>query len=186
MTSSFPTERVKGEAGRWVENPGSALAQVREWVNHSIGGDGREVMFMTMVDMDKDKLLDVLVAVKPQDLMYFQRKTIDPQSWESFTIKFPDNTGSAKAVNVTDIDMDGKLDIIFSCEESSEKSGVMWMSHSKNIMDNVWDAHEISGSRGTKFDLVELLDLDGDVDMDVITCEEKENLGLFWYENPAK
>lgn len=171
---------------RWVENPGPGPAQVKEWANHYIGGDGREVMFMTMVDMDKDKLLDVLVAVKPQDLMYFRRKTIDSQSWESFTIKFPDNTGSAKAVNVADIDMDGKLDIIFSCEESSGKSGVMWMSYGKNIMDNVWDAHEISGSGGTKFDLVELLDLDEDGDMDVITCEEKENLGLFWYENPTK
>ena len=171
---------------RWVENPGPGPAQVQEWANHSIGGEGREVMFMTMVDMDKDKLLDVLVAVKPQDLMYLRRKTTNSQSWESFTIKFPDNTGTAKDVNVTDIDMDGKLDIIFSCEESNGKSGVMWMSYRKNIMDNVWDAHEISGSRGTKFDLVELLDLDGDGDMDVITCEEKENLGLFWYENPTK
>ena len=30
-----------------------------------------------------------------------------------------------------------------------------------------------------------VLDLDGDKDLDVITCEERDNLGVFWYENPG-
>jgi hypothetical protein len=33
-------------------------------------------------------------------------------------------------------------------------------------------------------DLIELIDLDTDGDLNVITCEEVANLGLFWYENP--
>ena len=37
---------------------------------------------------------------------------------------------------------------------------------------------------GVKFDLVELVDLDGDGDLDAITCEEVDNLGVFWFENP--
>ena len=38
-------------------------------------------------------------------------------------------------------------------------------------------------------DRIELLDLDGDGDLDVLTCEERQNkngLGVIWYENPAR
>ena len=45
---------------------------------------------------------------------------------------------------------------------------------------------EISGGAGIKFDLVELVDLDGDEDLDVLTCEESANLGVIWYENPLR
>ena len=43
---------------------------------------------------------------------------------------------------------------------------------------------DVSGRVGVKFDLVELVDLDGDGDLDAITCEEVDNLGVFWFENP--
>jgi hypothetical protein len=49
-----------------------------------------------------------------------------------------------------------------------------------------WDGREISGSDGIKHDLVQLLDLDGDGDLDALTCEERKGLGVFWYENPAR
>ena len=44
--------------------------------------------------------------------------------------------------------------------------------------------HDIAGPQGIKFDRIELLDLDLDGDLDVMTCEERENLGVVWYENP--
>ena len=43
---------------------------------------------------------------------------------------------------------------------------------------------DIGGSVGYKFDRLELLDLDQDGDLDVLTCEERDNLGVVWYENP--
>jgi hypothetical protein len=54
-------------------------------------------------------------------------------------------------------------------------------------VDGDWQAHDISGPKGIKFDRMELLDVDKDGDLDILTCEERENgkgLGLFWYENP--
>ncbi len=171
---------------RWLENPGYGPAQTKKWKNHFIGGKNREVMFMTFANIDKNMLPYVLAAVKPKDLLFFRHKTIFSHNWESFAVNMPDNTGTAKAVESADIDMDGRLDIVFSCEHAEGKSGVMWMSYKGDITDNNWDAHEISGKIGTKYDLLELLDLDGDGDLDVITCEEKENLGVIWYENPAK
>ena len=48
-----------------------------------------------------------------------------------------------------------------------------------------WVDFDIGGVEGSKFDLIQTLDLDGDGDLEIITCEERENLGIFWYENPS-
>ena len=53
----------------------------------------------------------------------------------------------------------------------------------------MWDWHQLSGPKGIKFDRIELLDIDGDGDLDVLTCEENygtnsQGLGVIWYENP--
>jgi len=114
----------------------------------------------------------------------------------------------ATGVGVADIDLDGKLDIVFTCEGARGKSGVMWLSGAKGSFGvppsgglssapqgapgrlkaglQTAEAREISGPQGTKYDLVELIDLDGDGDLDVLTCEEAENLGVTWYENPTR
>jgi hypothetical protein len=63
---------------------------------------------------------------------------------------------------------------------------LIWLSYKKSVEDVDWIAHDISGPRGVKFDLLQLLDVDRDGDLDVICCEERHNLGVFWYENPSK
>ena len=44
----------------------------------------------------------------------------------------------------------------------------------------------MSSDRGVKFDLVQLLDIDRDGDLDILTCEERDGLGVLWYENPTR
>jgi len=170
----------------WLENPGPGPAQAQPWKQHRIGKGGREVMFITHADLDADGLLDVLAAVRGGDLVWHRRKTKSPDAWESFPIAMPANTGSGKGVAVGDVDLDGKPDIVFTCEHARGKSGAVWLSYRQAPTDRVWDAHEISGPKGTKYDRIELLDLDGDGDLDLLTCEEAENLGVIWYENPTK
>ena len=95
--------------------------------------------------------------------------------------------GLGKAVAAGDIDLDGKLDIVFSCGMAKEdKHGVMWIAYDQRPTESRWTGHTISGPLGVKFDLVKLIDLDGDGDLDVLTCEEVDNLGVFWYENPTR
>ena len=171
---------------RWLENPGSGTDQKKAWRNHFIGGTGREVMFITLADLDNDSITDILAAVRPASLLWFRRESLSAQSWETRETEFPEATGHAKAVSVADIDLDGGLDIVVSCEHSGGKSGVFWLSARDAFSGREWEFNDISGSRGTKYDLVECIDLDGDGDLDVVTTEERENLGVIWYENPAK
>ena len=105
----------------------------------------------------------------------------------------PENVGTGKAVEVGDIDRDGKPDLVFSCENArGDRSGVVWLSYDQAPTKDAWTAHEISGPEGIKFDRLELLDLDADGDLDVLACEEsqpvddqRQGLGVFWYENPT-
>ncbi|MBL7141108.1 MAG: VCBS repeat-containing protein [Planctomycetes bacterium] len=173
----------------WLRNPGpdADLTRAEAWKRHDIGGAGREVMFLTTDDPDRDRREDVLVATKPRDILFLRRLSRDGTRWEEHTVRMPDTAGTAKAVASGDIDLDGKMDLVFSCEQAKRPlSGVMWLSYRDSPMESEWQAHDISGPEGVKFDLVVLWDLDGDGDLDVLTSEETDNLGVIWYENPAR
>jgi hypothetical protein len=183
----FSDRKGKNTGCFWLENPAPRAEAASPWKIHPIGGQGREVMFLALADLDRDGLQDVIVATKPREVLFLRRKTYNGLVWESHSIAYSANTGNLKAVNVGDINLDGKSDIVFTCEGATNgKSGVMWLSYRTSPTDEIWDAHDISGSDGTKHDLVQLVDLDGDGDVDVITCEESKNLGVFWYENPTR
>jgi hypothetical protein len=180
-------------ACRWLENPGPGPDQAEPWPSHSIGGQDHEVMFLTVADLDVDGHTDVLAATRDNGLLFFRRRSRDGRSWEEHAVGMPENVGTGKAVEVGDVDRDGKPDLVFSCENArGSRSGVVWLSYDKKPTEDAWTAHEISGPEGIKFDRMELLDLDGDGDLDVIACEEsyrlddqRQGLGVFWYENPT-
>ncbi|HUT89662.1 MAG TPA: VCBS repeat-containing protein [Thermoguttaceae bacterium] len=180
-------------ACRWLENPGAGPAQSAPWPNHPIGGEDHEVMFLTVADLDADGAEDVLCATRDNGLLFFRRLPGAPDAWVQHAIRMPEDVGTGKAVEVGDIDGDGKPDLVFSCENAKgDRSGVVWLSYDKAPTEGPWTAHEISGPAGIKFDRMELLDLDGDGDLDVLACEESQpvegpgqGLGVFWYENPS-
>jgi hypothetical protein len=171
----------------WLENRGADNSDGGAWARHTIGGSDDEVMFLSLTDLDGDGLVDCLVPAKPGVIRVFRRLSQDGRSWQTHTIPFPAGTGRAKAVATGDVDLDGDSDLVITCEGATPPdSGVFWLENRSGSIAGPWKAHEISGPEGIKYDLARLIDLDEDGDLDVLTCEERTNLGVIWYENPAR
>jgi hypothetical protein len=187
-----------GRGALWLENPGKAGDLALPWREHRIGAkNDYEAMHHTIADLDRDGLEDVIVAVKGGPLRYHRRVKANPVAWETHLIEMPANCGTGKAVEVADVDGDGKPDLVVTCEHAIDgKTGVLWLAYDRHPTEPRWRARSINGAEGFIFDLLQLVDLDGDGDLDVITQEEKgpylaagyvgRELGVVWYENPAR
>jgi hypothetical protein len=72
---------------------------------------------------------------------------------------------------------------VISTENFEGTSGLVW------IRGRDQQTREISGPagpQGMKLDDVQLLDVDADGDLDILTTEERTGWGVVWFENPAK
>ncbi|MEO1997295.1 MAG: VCBS repeat-containing protein [Planctomycetaceae bacterium] len=183
----FSDRKGAGRGCYWLENPGIKGEVTRPWSAHAIGGLGQEVMFLGQADINGDSRADVVGAVRGGDLLAFERTSRRRPEWTTRHIAMPSGVGTGKAVAIADIDRDGRTDCVVSCENAAGRVGVFWLSPPKSASGSDWGFHDISGKhRGVKFDLLRLLDLDHDGDLDVVTCEERDNLGVVWYENPGQ
>ncbi len=160
----------------------------KSWVDHAIGGSDHEVMFLDVAAIGGKSV--ILCNTKDQGVLKLTPREEVTKAWRSEMIFRPAGVGSGKGVAIGDNNNDGHWDIACSCEHSEGKVGVFWLEQSRDEDDhspNKWVFHDISGiSSGVKFDRIELRDLDTDGDLDLITCEERDNLGVFWYENPSE
>ena len=173
----------------WLENPqrsGKADQRLQDWKLRRLDRENLEYMFLARGDLTADGRPDVISAVKGSGLQLLAAaEQIGDEPWVQSEIQLPGCSGTGNGLAGGDIDLDGANDIVFTCENASgEKSGVRWLSLDEGK--DAWRDHEISGPAGVKFDLLELIDLDRDGDLDVLTCEEREKLGVIWYENPTR
>lgn len=186
------TDRKGAKRGvLWLENPGAgASAEGVAWKDHSIGGTGRENMFLDVIS-HRGRSAVVYSAVKPAGLIRFQSSKYrqpaavdEGPDWVSFTMEIPgEKLGTGKSIRSADVNLDGHDDLVYSCEQAiGAKHGVVWLDMTQDGL----KIRPISGPEGVKFDLIQMVDLDADGDLDVITCEERTNLGVFWYENPTR
>jgi hypothetical protein len=185
-----------GRGAFWLGHPGRDRVAETPWSYHAIGGQGREVMFLSLRPTvpgalpgipgsaevpDATRRPEVLVATKPRDVLRCSPRDRAGGEWESQAIPLPERSGTAKAVASGDIDLDGKPDLVVTCEGASgDRLGIYWIPGRGEY------PRDIGEGAGEKYDLVELLDVDGDGDLDALTCEEADGLGVVWYENPAR
>lgn len=177
----------KGEASGvfWLKNPGPEAVKARAaWEEHAIGALGLQPMFLDVADVNGDGLRDVAVAVKMSEVRLFLRKRNAGVSWEEQVIELGGEIGDAKGVALADCNADSRVDIVFTCENARVAlSGIVWLEQTGT---GEWLLHPLGGPEGLKYDYPVAIDLDGDGDLDVLTCEERDQLGVIWYENPHR
>lgn len=184
--------RLELQACRWLENPGIGPNQKKPWLNHMIGAEKLEVMFMTMSDIDKDGVEEAVVTERTQQtIRIFKRLNTSGTSWSERILKIPASTGSAKSVELGDINGDGVQDFVLSTNtDGASKVGLSWIDGTEIVDTEDLILKSISGAHNAKYDKVELVDMDRDGDLDVLICEENfgegsKGLGVVWYENPT-
>ena len=173
----------------WLENPNASTYRnisLGDWKLRRMDDVDLEYMFLARGELTGADRPDVLAAVRGHGLHLLRAPAdVISDKWQGSEIPLSGGIGTGKGVAIGDIDLDGVNDIVFSCENATGgKSGVRWLSQHKTKQ--TWLDHEISGPAGVKFDRIELIDLDHDGDLDVLTCEEREKLGVIWYENPTR
>lgn len=182
----YSDRKGKSRGIGWLENPSDPTAK---WIDHVIGGQQDEVMFLDVVQAPTDLRIVCNTKAGILDL-----RAVDPISdkWHTTRIAHPPGVGTGKGIALRDVNRDGRLDIVCTCEHAEQKSGVFWLEQPADETQSSaelqqWNFHDISGpAEGIKFDRIQMMDVDGDGDDDVVTCEERDNLGVIWYENPRQ
>lgn len=178
------SDRKGPKSGVWRWKPGPNHEPER------LGLAGEETMFIDIVDVNGDGRLDVAAAVRPDRIAFLLQPATENEPWKEqfFAEKIPtDRFGTVKAVEVADLDGDSVKEIAVTCEHAKkELSGCFLGKGAEGPLSAKVTFEDIGGPEGHKYDRIELLDIDADGDLDLMTCEETDGLGVFWYENPAK
>lgn len=182
----YTDRRGRKRGAGWLEHPASGDA----WIDHPMGGADHEVMFLTPAQFSVAGPTEWLCTTCDGGLLRFAHDAgtkswgivrLKYDQWMADSIAMPEGVGTGKGLAVGDLTGDGLPDIAVSCENAKDSDAVFYLEQTAQD----WQPHAISGAPGTKFDLVVLYDMDSDGDLDVLTCEEREQLGVIWYENPG-
>ena len=165
-------------------NPGVGIylhiKKDKQWISKKLStGD----LGFGFISFYKTKPLQVIAPTKTNGIASIQY--LD-NKWRQKFIPYPKNTGKGKATACGDLDNDGANEIIVNFGAADNKQGLIYFKKTKTG----WKSFNICGMKGNKFDNIILKDMDGDGDLDILTCEENRNsstvpgLGVIWYENP--
>jgi hypothetical protein len=183
---------VGEETAVWYENPGEGSeAQRGRWTRHELyrGDEFHTKPQLVPGDLDADGRLDLVVQT-PDDLYWFRRTADDTTvAFERIVVpKDPRARFRARTLRVADIDGDGRDDVVgmlthLDGDLPGDKAAVFWMSWDGDPTDPAaWTTHVVKWGSGLtsvltefgeKYDQVDLTDVDGDGDLDIVTNNEE-------------
>lgn len=180
---------VSDRPGRvvWFENPLPGSLAVSGWTEHLVGTTA-DVRWLTVVDLDQDGLQDIVTSENNGETIgiWYRRRDTAGTVWNAHPIRVsggPPGTGTSKSVAAADLDDNGRIDLVFTVVGSG--NCVYWLEYTDSPFDTYWRSHNIAAWYDRmKFDNLQLTDMDGDGDLDMVTSEEVQALGVIWYENP--
>lgn len=160
-----------------------------EWPRDVLATGEREFLFLKQADLDGDAVPEILVAERADGFSIHRRESTEPLRYTRQTFPVIEGVGNPKAMAAGRLNPEGPMMVLYSCESATDgKSGLIALpvSSASDGSFSLGEPVNIAGPEGIKYDLVELIDLDSDGDLDVLTCEERAGLGLVWYENPNR
>ena len=136
---------------------------------------------MSLGDLNRDGQIEYFFSLLTENYIAI----LEQATTQLFPIVIEDNAelGSQKGVAVGDIDLDGSLDVVVTFVGGNV--GLGWMKYDVSPFLNDWTWQTIYSIQGGKFDQPILYDVDQDGDLDILTTEEKQGLGVIWFENPT-
>ena len=169
------------------KNRGVYVFGVEDFSPRVVEQDKAEYMFGDITPHPEDAFYTfIAVATRDSHIRLFDNFNTQQKFYCTSIVPNPFGIKNGKAVAIGEINLDKSEDLVvsFNTQGTKGKPGVAWIKVLPDKDPKDWPAYDISGLKGKKFDRIELIDLDGDGDLDVLTCEEADNLGVIWYENP--
>ena len=169
-----------------------APQRAESWKRTDLGGRQSENMFAALLPPDNEVLLS-----SSRHGHWFAFSTGRDAAGGAITFENPLSIESGKAIAATEYGANRVLLAHTSNTGNDQKAnqvpGVAWaivdreqLNPNSNQRAKSIKWYAMSDTEGVKFDRGEWLDVDADGDEDFITCEERDNLGVFWYENPER
>jgi hypothetical protein len=173
-----------GNAIAWWENPGDGSGN---WTQHELGStDGITADRIAISDIDNDGKPDIVVTETDNssgnaNKLFWFKQPADPSdsSWPRMTIAASQST--LNSMDVADINKDGRADIVTG-EHRGGKEVEVWENLGGG---NSWARHLVDVGKESHLG-TQLVDLDGDGDLEIVSIAFDENQNLHLWRNDAQ
>jgi hypothetical protein len=160
----------------WLQNQGDGAGQ---WKLHELGIPKSGTTYL--YDFDKDGKLDIVTRASQK---YSGEVGKDVWIWKQNNIaswtRYSKPIGDGEFFNIGDVDMDGKIDIVFANK---------WLRNNDDIDVGTWKAYTFTDAYSWLCTFPIIIDLNGDGRNDIVltpTVWAGEYAKTAWYEAPEK